>query len=97
MEALARASKKYSTATLLIGAKSENRARSVALPPAASMSPSAFGQVGDSSTMGRVGPAEALAFPGVAPSTGELSQFAGQSDDPGGPSRLIRSSERPLY
>src|SRR5262245_59835416 len=90
-------SKKYSSSTSPAGAKSEKRASRVARCPARRRSPGAPGQVEHASTMGSGTPEEALARPGVAPSIGELSQVAAHPDDPGGPSVLIRSSERPLY
>src|SRR5262245_48760335 len=97
MPAFTRSSTKYSSSTLLTDAKLENRARILAGCPLRRISPAPPGQVGHSSTMGNMAPADLLAIPGVAPSMGELSQFAGQLEDPGGPSRLMRSSEQPLY
>src|SRR5262245_26569534 len=89
-------STKYSRTTSLTGAKVDKRARNVA-DPARKRSPAPPGQVEHSSSMGSIGPAARLAAPGVAPSRGELSQLAGQLDEPGGPSTAMRSSERPLY
>src|SRR5262245_15237665 len=81
-----RSSKKYSSATSPGEAKSEKRASRVARSPARRTRPAAPGHVEHASTMGSTVPADALARPGVAPSIGELSQLAGQADDPGGPS-----------
>src|SRR5262245_11920703 len=110
MAVLVTSSKKYSSSTLLTSsrpapasapadceAKLEKRTWICACCSLRMTVPGLPGHDEHSSRMGSSAPADTFAVPGVAPSTGELSQLAGQADDPGGPWTLIRSRERPLY